>query len=323
MSKLMEKFTRSAGKAELILKKNGPAILMVGGAIGVIGATVMACVATKKLNESEKIEKIKEDINDIHELHATSSEEEYPEKAYKKDLTTLYLSEGVEIVKAYGPAAAVMGLSLTAMFASNNAYKQRTVSLAAAYATLESVYKRYRENVVNELGEDADFRFRNSVVREEVEEEIIDPKTGKTKTVKKTVDVVPNKKLGEYSEYARFFEPGNPNYEQSFDEDGNAIYSDSEYNLHFLILKQCEANDLLRDRGHVFLNEVYDMLGFPRTKAGNMVGWTYDLSNPHGDNEIDFGIHEMKRQNMDFVNGYEPVILLDFNVDGPIIDYLK
>lgn len=323
MNNLKERFTRSAGKAELILKKNGPTMLMIGGALGVLGATVMACAATKKLTESSKMEEIKDDINNLHELHATNTEEDYPEKVYKKDLTTLYFREGVEIAKAYAPAAAVMALSLTAMFASNKAYKQRTVSLAAAYATLESMYNRYRENVVNELGEDADYRFRNSVVREEIEEEIIDPKTGKTKTVKKTVDIVPNKKLDEYSEYARFFEPGNPNYEQSYDEDGNAIYSDSEYNLHFLMLQQCHANDILRDKGHVFLNEVYDMLGFPRTKAGNIVGWVYDLKNPNGDNVIDFGIHEMKRQNMDFVNGYEPVILLDFNVDGPIIDFLK
>lgn len=321
MSKLMDNFTKAAGSAELIFKKNAPAVFMVGGAIGVISATVLACKATKKLDE--QIDECKLEIMDIHEQHAMSTEEEYSEKSYKRDLTKAYICMGGRIVKLYAPSAAVMILSLSAMFASNNEYKKRSVNLAAAYATLESMFATYRENVVKELGEDADYRFRNSVVRTEIEEEIVDPKTGKIKTVKKEVDVVPNKKLGEYSEYARFFEPGNPYYEESFDEEGNRIYSDSEYNLHFLTMQQCHANDLLKSRGHVFLNEVYDMLGFPRTKAGNVVGWTYDEKDPNGDNYIDFGIHEMRKQNMDFVNGYEPVILLDFNVDGPIIDFLK
>ena len=89
----------------------------------------------------------------------------------------------------------------------------------------------------------------------------------------------------------------------------------------FLRAQQQYANDLLVARGHLFLNEVYDMLGIERTKAGQVVGWIYDPKNPNGDNYIDFGIYDVnKAKNRDFVNGYEPVILLDFNVDGNIWD---
>ena len=76
---------------------------------------------------------------------------------------------------------------------------------------------------------------------------------------------------------------------------------------------------MLRSRGHLFLNEVYDLLGFPRTKAGAVVGWIYDERHPIGDNFVDFGIFNIQREKArDFVNGYEAAIILDFNVVGDI-----
>ena len=83
------------------------------------------------------------------------------------------------------------------------------------------------------------------------------------------------------------------------------------------------ANDLLKTRGHLFLNEVYDMLGIPRTQAGQIVGWVYDEKNPVGDNFVDFGILDLyDEKKREFVNGYERTILLDFNVDGEIFKIL-
>ena len=87
----------------------------------------------------------------------------------------------------------------------------------------------------------------------------------------------------------------------------------------FLKAQQQYANDLLKAKGRLFLNEVYDMLGLERTKAGQVVGWVYNPENPTGDNFVDFGIYDMSKERVRaFVNGYEPSILLDFNVDGDI-----
>ena len=91
----------------------------------------------------------------------------------------------------------------------------------------------------------------------------------------------------------------------------------------FLKSEQNYANDRLKARGYLFLNEVYERLGIPPTKAGQIVGWVYDPNNPNhnGDNYVDFGLYNIhKEKTRDFVNGYEEVILLDFNVDGPILD---
>ena len=91
----------------------------------------------------------------------------------------------------------------------------------------------------------------------------------------------------------------------------------------FLRRQEDWANELLKAKGHLFLNEVYDMLGIPRTKAGQVVGWIYDEKNPIGDNFVDFGIYDIHRpRNRDFVNGIERTILLDFNVDGNILDLI-
>ena len=91
----------------------------------------------------------------------------------------------------------------------------------------------------------------------------------------------------------------------------------------FLKDQQRYANDILKSKGHLFLNEVYDMLSIPRTKAGQVVGWIYDEKHPVGDNFVDFGIYDIYNERArDFVNGYERTILLDFNVDGNILDMI-
>ena len=72
-----------------------------------------------------------------------------------------------------------------------------------------------------------------------------------------------------------------------------------------------------------FFDDVYEMLGIPRTKAGQVVGWIYDEKHPVGDNFVDFGIYDIYNERArDFVNGYERTILLDFNVDGNILDMI-
>jgi hypothetical protein len=68
----------------------------------------------------------------------------------------------------------------------------------------------------------------------------------------------------------------------------------------------------------VFLNEVYEGLGMERCQMGQHVGWL-KAGRSRGDGFIDFGIYDIfDESKRAFVNGFEPVALLDFNVDGPI-----
>ena len=106
-----------------------------------------------------------------------------------------------------------------------------------------------------------------------------------------------------------------------YDDGCDGWQKDPEANLMFLKLQQAHANDKLKAQGYLFLNDVYEMLGIPKTKAGFMVGWLYDEKQPVGDNFVDFGIYNVNNERSNaFVNGYERNILLDFNVDGNILN---
>ena len=80
---------------------------------------------------------------------------------------------------------------------------------------------------------------------------------------------------------------------------------------------------MLKAQGYLFLNDVYKLIGVPATRAGQIVGWVYDEKNPVGDNYVDFNIMDINSERARaFVNGYERSILLDFNVDGNILDLI-
>ena len=103
-------------------------------------------------------------------------------------------------------------------------------------------------------------------------------------------------------------------YGFKFDEKCAGWSKHREDNLFFLRYQQDYANALLRMRGYLFLNEVYDMLGAPRTKLGQVCGWVYKENNPIGDNHVDLDI--FNDRNTEDNN----VLILDPNVDGCILD---
>lgn len=108
-----------------------------------------------------------------------------------------------------------------------------------------------------------------------------------------------------------------PPYVRLFNSKCHAWTKDPEVNKWFLLHQQDYVNEILRARGQLFLNEVLDILGLPRTKLGQVVGWIYDPDNPMGDNFVDFGFFEKGRSSAD-----ELTTVLNFNVDGNIWDRL-
>lgn len=103
----------------------------------------------------------------------------------------------------------------------------------------------------------------------------------------------------EASVYARFYN----------DETSRNWSPDPEINALFITTMRNFCNDRLKAHGFLFLNEVYEQLGLSRTRQGQLVGWIY-VDNNSG---VDFGEFE----------GKDGTILLDFNVDGIIIDKIE
>lgn len=302
---IMNKTTRILNRTGLKIKQHSPEILMAAGIVGTVASTVMACKATTKA--TGLIEEAKKEIEAIHTVAERS--EEYSEKDLQQALTISYARTGVKLFKLYAPAIALGALSITSIVASHNILKKRNIALAAAYAVVDNGFKKYRKNVVERFGEELDKEFRYGVITKEVDERIVD-EHGNEKIEKKTVKELTG--IDGYSQYARFYDDGNKEWSK-----------DPEANLMFLRCQQNWANEKLRSQGYLFLNEVYDSLGIPRTQAGQVVGWVYDEKNPVGDNYVDFGIYTDREGNRNFVNGYIPTILLDFNVDGVVWDILN
>lgn len=300
---MKEKLMKTYKKVELKAIKHSPEILAGVGVVGVVGSLVMACKATTKL--SDVLEESKEQLDKIKEVAADPAyEENYSQDDAKKDTTITYVQTAMKVTKLYAPSVILCASSLGCLLASNNILKKRNAALSAAYMTVDKSFKEYRKRVADRFGEEVEKEIRYNIKAEEITkvDENGNEVTETVKVMNGTDD--PNS----YSDYARFF-----------DESCAAWQNDAEYNLTFLKAQQQYANDLLKARGRLFLNEVYRMLGIDETKAGQVVGWVYNPDNPTGDNFVDFGIYNMQRERVRaFVNGYEPNILLDFNVDGVI-----
>lgn len=298
--------SRTFSKVTLKGKKYAPEIMVIAGVAGVITSTVMACKATTKAGDIT--EKTKNQMAQIHEV-AETKPDQYSEEDMKKDTVIVYTQTAVKFAKLYGPAVILGTASIACIFGSHHILSKRNAALAAAYATVDKNFKDYRGRLVDRFGKELDKELRYNIKAKEFEETVVNEETGEETTVVNTVNVADTI---EYSDYARFFDDGCAGWTK-----------DSEHNLCFLKCQQNYANERLQKRGYLFLNDVYEMLGIPKTKAGQIVGWVYDEKNPNGDNFVDFGIYDINKERARaFVNGYERTILLDFNVDGNILDLI-
>lgn len=309
-AEIMNTLTRKFYRVGFKFKKHSPEILVGAGVVGVVASTVMACKATTKLDDV--LAETKDTVDKIHDVseHPEKIPEgkEYTAEDSKKDLTIVYTQAGIKLVKLYGPAVALGTASIAAIIGGHHILRKRNIALAAAYTAVDKGFKEYRGRVLERFGEEVDRELRYNIKAKEIEKTVTDA-NGKETVVKETVNVAdPNLT----SDYARFFDDGCTGWTK-----------DPEFNLMFLKDQQRYADDLLKSKGHLFLNEVYDMLGIPRTQAGQIVGWIYDEKNPIGDNFVDFGIYDIAdERKRSFVNGYERTILLDFNVDGNILEMI-
>lgn len=312
-NEIMKSVSGTVHKVGFQLQRKSPELLVGLGIIGAITSAVLACKATTKAGKI--IEEANDAISTIHQANengVTNAGETYSEQDCKKDLAVAYVQTGVKFAKLYAPAVLLGAASVTSILASHNIMKKRNVALAAAYAAVDKSFKDYRGRVLERFGEQVEKELRYNIKAQEIEETVTDGK-GKEKTVKKTADVAqagwdPSR----YSPYAKIFDESHPDWRK-----------DAEQNLYYLKALQAQATDKLRSQGHLFLNEVYDMLGFKRTKAGSAVGWIYDPRHPIGDDFVDFGMYEIRREKaVDFVNGYERSFILDFNVVGDITSLL-
>ena len=277
-----------AYKGAGLAQRYAPEILTALGVAGVATSTVLIAKQTLRLEVT-----IDEAEQRIARAHA--------DKANGEDnlaVVKAYMANTSDMVKLYGAPVMLSVASIASILAAHGIMRRRNAALVAAYGVLETAFANYRERVREAIGED---REQELYVGARETTEVSE--SGK-KTVKKDLSGGPK------SPYALLFDETN-------------IYWEPEAgtNKTFLLIKQQHLNDKLNVKGYLFLNDVHRALGFPDTKAGQIVGWIADTTK--GDGYVDLGIFEpitdVKR---DFINGHERNIWLNPNVDGPIIDKL-
>nr|DAX66701.1 MAG TPA: hypothetical protein [Caudoviricetes sp.] len=291
-------------KTKLGIKKHSPEILVVTGIGTGIVAAIIACKQTIKANDIVAVARENlQHIENAKEL-AANNEVEYTEEDEQADRETIGKQITIGMVKTYALPVGLGILSITCILAGHHILKKRNVALAAAYSALSTDFMNYRKRVVDKYGKDVDFMLKNGLEKQIVANQVVDPETGEVKETREEVLTYDGDKL---SQYARVF-----------DEVGSTQWTPSaDHNRAFLLMEQNYFNERIRTRGYIFLNEVYERLGFRPTKAGSVVGWVYQNADYEG---IDFGIFTAHTQKAaEFLEGTEPSIILDFNVQGDIL----
>jgi len=278
--------TRLAGSAGLMLSKHAPTILTAAGTAGFIGTTILASKATLKVEET-----IAEEAALLVKVHEAHDAGKLEDKDALHDKVILYTRMTTKLAKLYAPALILGAASIVSLATGHGIMLKRNASLAAAYAAVDQAFKTYKKKVESKFGKDAVIDALVSTAEEDL------TKNELTMEAIAAVD-------------------GVSPYGVIFDETNNNWSADEDLSMLHLKCQQQYANDILQTRGHIFLNEVYKMLGFPHTPAGAVTGWVKG----NGDDFIDFNIFEGTFEGEDEKGRTVTKWALDFNVDGVMYD---
>lgn len=298
MSNIQEALSAGLHKVAFGLRKVGPEI---GTVAGMAGIAVSAIYLYKAVNESKDIlAKVKEEVKKLED-----------EGADEKDIKAVKIAGGVAVAKkvaipaglAVASSATVLGIHHE-MRKENRRLSEVITQTSLAYNALKN---ELREQLGDEQADELIYGVRKPDKKEIKEIEENSPRKDEiTDEERKSYRISDGEEITP-SPYAVFF-----------DETCNNYSDDPEYNKNTLILLQAQLNERLKRVGYVYLNEVYEKLGVEKTEAGHVMGWRYAPHDPNheGDNQIDFNMWDIRsRANRRFINGYEPVVLLDFNID--------
>lgn len=278
--------TRLVGRAGLVLSKHAPTILTAAGTAGFIGTTVLASKATLKVEET-----ISEEAALLVKVHEAHEAGKLSDKDAIHDKVVLYSRMTTKLAKLYAPALILGAASIVSLATGHGIMLKRNASLAAAYAAVDQAFKTYKKKIESKFGKEAVLDALVSTPQEDL------TKDEMTLEAVTAVDGV--------SPYGVIFDEDNVNW--SADEDLAKLHLDCQ---------QQYANDILQTRGHIFLNEVYKMLGFPHTPAGAVTGWVKG----QGDDFVDFNIFDGMFEGADKNGRTVTKWALDFNVDGVMWD---
>lgn len=299
--KLFENVPGAIHRTGFKVRQASPDILVVVGVVGVVAATVMACKATLKVDEvlAEHEEKVKQ-INETAEDPQYAAR--YSQEDCDTDLKNMKIKTAVKLAKLYAPAVIVGTLAIGCIVGSHYILQKRNAGLMAAYAALDTSFKEYRKRVAAKLGEEAEKEIRQGIKKETIMETIKD-EDGNESQVERTVTTR---------------DPSANPYTRLFDMTCKGWERNAHMNWFTLRNVQSILNRKLQLCGHLYLNDVYDILDMTKSEAGQSVGW---MAEPPADSDwenfVDLGLGDEPDENAD------PDMWITPNVQGIIVNKLK
>lgn len=271
-------------------------------AFGITGVAVGSYKAAKVAPEA------KEAIAEFKATREAIEQNEKDPEAKRECIKAGYRSLGSTLLHAYAKPLLYVSGGTALILGGHGIVSKKLATTTASLISTDRLFRNYRNNVIEDQGEEADFRYRTGVKTVNVETVEQDVR-GRKRKVNKEYDVL-DEIVGD--PFLKMFDESNPNFTKN-----------PTRNLEFLQERVKFLNRRLVAEGFVSLNDVLYDLGFNRCAEGSVYGWIYNPDDPNCHNEIDIGISDIRRKTIqNAINGYEPVILLNFNVDGLIIDKL-
>lgn len=297
----MSKLTKLIGKVKFGAIKHAPAICLVAGTVAVVGGVIAAVKATS--DSQEELDYISEELDAVDEQEEAKEISDEEAKKLRNSYRRRYAKT---LAKNYWLPVGLVGGGLSLFYVSHHIQSNRIAGLSVALAGSKAAYDMLAENVKKEYGEDVLKKLKYGLHEEMVEVRETNPDGIEIAHMETLTDVSDMKS---HSPYAMVFDETN-NYWSDDPLQRAAMFE----NIQVILKHSFERN------GFMFLNEAYKCLGGKQTAAGNVVGWVFGSNDKMRDNEIKLDIQEFKVPSIKHRGGYETRYIIDFNVDGPILN---
>lgn len=269
-------------------KKYTPELLLGGALVSGTACIITAAKATLKAKNSMDAHKERK-----LEIATKADSEIITSEEAKDEMRKEIVKVGLELAKEYAIPFSLYAATIGCVFGSYKVQKSRLQALSTTLAAMSAAYSSLLMRLKNGA--------ENGLTAEEVlQGKFVCKVENEDGTVEEYTTTVKN--------------PYDNPFKFRFDK-YSTVWNPHHCSNETILMSELNwCNNLLQIQGYLFLNDVLDRLGIPRTKAGQILGWRTDGD---GDGYIDFGVVDCATLTGAAYddNAFE----LNFNVDGDIL----